>query len=149
MRRDHGAARAALERTANIRAERTNVVYLHGEDPLEKWKREVAEQDDRFERERRERTVASIEQRLSTELTGMMSEMLVQQKDFLMEVIGQVLGEMLSEVRAEFDAKLTELRSALDSEILDLRALINDLRARIDNLDATTAASPHCRDVLN
>ena len=122
-------ARAALERTADVRVERSNVVYI-SESRVDRQRREIEEQDREFERQRRERTVEQIERRLSEHLNGMMLE----QKDFLLELITEVVGEMLATLRDETDQKLAELRSSIDSEILDVRALISGLRQQVSDL---------------
>jgi uncharacterized protein YlxW (UPF0749 family) len=55
-------------------------------------------------------------------------------KDLLLSIIAEALGEFGAEMRAETEQKLAELRSAIDSEILDLRALISDLQQQVSNL---------------
>jgi hypothetical protein len=126
-------ARETLERTASVRVERSNVVYI-SESRIDRERREIEEQEERFSRERRERTVEQIERRLSEHLSGVMSNMLLEQKDFLMEIITEVVAEMLSTLRSETEQKITELKSQLDSDVGDLRAEIANLRSELSNI---------------
>ena len=126
-------ARAALERTADVRVERSNVVYI-SESPIDCELRQIEEQEREFERQRRERTVEQIERRLSEHLTGVMSSMVLESKDFLLELITEVVGETMATLRDETDQKLAELRSSIDGEILDLRALISNLQQQVSDL---------------
>ena len=126
-------ARAALERTADVRVERSNVVYI-SESRIDRELRQIEEQEREFERQRRERTVEQIERRLSEHLTGVMSSMVLESKDFLLELITEVVGETMATLRDETDQKLAELRSSIDGEILDLRALISNLQQQVSDL---------------
>jgi hypothetical protein len=100
------AARVALEAAqASLDAPRAEI-EPHIESRSERWRREAAEQEQRFAQERREWSLTETEaQRLEHRLAGLVGE----QKEFFL----QLLAELTAELRHEFDQKVAELNTEL------------------------------------
>ena len=124
-------AYATLERTAYVEEElsrSSNVIHI-SEDVVSKWRREADEHAERMAREKNEQTIRQAEQRLASQVSGLMSEALVDHKDLLLSIIEEALGQFSADIRAERERNIADLRSAIDLEIAALRSEIDKLRA--------------------
>jgi hypothetical protein len=112
QRRILEAARIALEAAEQSLAAPRAEIEPHVESRSERWRREADEQAARFAAERRasepltDYQAANLEHRLA----GLVE----QEKRFVLDVVGEALGEMRAELCAEFAERLEKLESAID-----------------------------------
>ena len=68
---------------------------------MTKWRREANEQEERFARERQQQTITKVEQRLSEQVNGTVDQQLLEQKEVVLAIIAEAMGEFAVELKTE------------------------------------------------
>jgi hypothetical protein len=108
------------------------------EDSVAKWKREADEQEQRFARERKrqeerplERRIAALEQQLAdarSELRAEIDQRIANERQFMLEVVGEALGEAWATQRADAKNELNDELRSLRIDLCELQTTLCELR---------------------
>jgi hypothetical protein len=93
------------------RVDRIDAMELHDDtplsDPMDKWRREAAESDEREAAARRERQ--ETERQIRAEQQETTEELISQSREFLLAVVGEALGEMMHDLTVEHSKTVAAL----------------------------------------
>jgi hypothetical protein len=119
----YAAAREAIEAADRTLAEPRHEYVPPVEGKLERWKREAAEQEQRFARERRAEQLTDYE--VATLQRAELTRIVDQQKAFLLEVMAGAIAGMRDQIISHVDRKIAETfaeAQQLADELAGLRA---------------------------